>query len=176
MRNYLLQISLCFFVLFSLSGCETTKKIYEVITDPDVPVGYPSESPSEITLTFLADEDINQNQDGDATPVEVQVVYLNEDSHFLSVDYDQLLTDGPEKILGKNYVDHQDYTLMPEQYKILPPVKLDAKTRFIGVVAHYADINDSYWADIIEVDPVGKKETLIIHIKTNEVLIKKEEK
>ena len=54
--------------------------------------------------------------------------------------------------------------------------ELAAKTRFVGVIAHYADINNSYWADIVDVDAIGKKETLIIHIKTNEILIKKENK
>lgn len=176
MSKIFLRTVVCLFILVIFSGCETTKKVYEVITDPNIPVGYPSESPSEIKLAFLSDDDINQNQDGDATPIEIQVIYLNEDSRFLGADYDQLLKQGPEKIFGKNYINHQDYTILPDQYKILPAVELEAKTRFIGVIAHYADINNSYWADIVGVDAVGKKETLIIHIKINEVLIKKEDK
>lgn len=176
MHNRLLRISFCFLISLNLFGCETTKKIFEVISDPNVPVGYPSENPTEVTLTFLSGEDINQNQEGEASPIELQVIYLNEDSHFLSANYDQLLIEGPEKALGKNYVDHQDYTILPDQYKILPPLQLTEKTRFIGVIAHYGDINNSYWADIAEVEAIGKKATFLIHIKTNEVLIKKEEK
>jgi type VI secretion system protein VasD len=176
MCNRLLKICFCLVLLFNLSGCETTKKIFEVISDPNVPVGYPSDNPTEVTLTFLSDEDINQNQEGEATPIELQVIYLNEDSHFLSANYDQLLIEGPEKTLGKNYIDHQDYTLLPDQYKILPSFQLSEKTRFIGVVAHYGDIDNSYWADVAEVEAIGKKATFLIHIKTNEVSIKKEEK
>ena len=176
MYNRLSKMLILILPLFLLLGCETTKKIYEVISDPDVPVGYPAEIPTEVTLTFLSNENINPNQDGDATPIEVQVIYLNEDSHFLSADYDQVLSQGPEKAFGKNYIDHQDYTILPDQYKVLPPIKLDPNTRFVGVIAHYADIDESYWADIVDVDAMGKKETLIIHIKEDEVLIKKEAK
>ena len=176
MHKYLIKTIFYLLIFFSLLGCETTKKIYDVITDPKVPVGYPSESPTKVTLTFLSDDDINQNQDGDATPLEIEVIYLNEDSRFLSADYDELLKQGPQEIFGKNYIDHQEYTILPDQYKIIPDFELAAKTRFVGVIAHYADINNSYWADIIDVDAIGKKETLIIHIKTNEILIKKEDK
>lgn len=176
MCNRLLRFSFLVLISLTLFGCETSKKIYEVISDPNIPVGYPSDNPTELILSFLSDDNINENLDGDATPIEIQVIYLNEDSYFLSVDYDQVLINGPEKTFSKNYVDHQDYIISPDQYKVLPPLKLDSKTRFVGVIAHYADINESYWADIVDVEAVGKKTTLIIHIKADEVLIKKEEK
>ncbi len=39
----------------------------------------------------------------------------------------------------KNYIDHQDFNLLPDTIKTLPPVKLDEKTQFIGVVAYFSD-------------------------------------
>ncbi|MDR0807085.1 MAG: type VI secretion system lipoprotein TssJ [Enterobacteriaceae bacterium] len=159
-----------------LSGCETTQKIVEVIKDPNVPVGYPSKNPSEISLTLVSEPDMNPNQSGEATPIELQVVYLNDDSKFLSIDYDQILDDGPEKALGKNYVNHQDYSLLPGQFKSLPPIKLDAQTRFIGVIAHYSFIDDSQWYDITDVESVGKKENIMIHVRADLVEIRKEDK
>ncbi|GKX52687.1 type VI secretion system lipoprotein TssJ [Budvicia aquatica] len=167
---------LLFIITVLLTGCETTQKIYDVIKDPNIPVGYPSGKPSEVTLTFLSDEDINPNQSGEPTPIEVQVIYLNEDSKFMAMDYDQLLNDGPEKTLGKNYVNHQDYSLLPGQFKPIPAVKLEPETRFIAVVAHFSDIDGSQWSDITEVESVGKNETVMIHIRANEVEVKKEDK
>lgn len=48
------------------------------------------------------------------------MVLLAEDSKLLATDYDQVTAD-VEKALGKNYLDHQDYTLLPGQFKYLPP-------------------------------------------------------
>ncbi|STE88279.1 type VI secretion lipoprotein [Escherichia coli] len=46
---------------------------------------------------------------------------------------------------GKNYIDHQDFNLLPDTIKTLPPVKLDEKTQFIGVVAYFSDDQATEW-------------------------------
>ena len=176
MHKRALTAFLLFVATVLMSGCETTQKLYEVIKDPSVPVGYPSNAATEVSFTLLSDADINPNQSGEATPIEVQVIYLNEDSNFLALDYDQFLTGGPEKTLGKNYIDHQDYSMMPDQFKPLPPIKLEPTTRFIGVVAHFSYIDEAQWFDIIDVESIGKKEQIMIHVSANEVALKKEDK
>ncbi|MFV0547859.1 MAG: hypothetical protein ACK5M5_03960 [Limnobaculum xujianqingii] len=49
------------FISLMLSGCEVYKKVYTVVTDPDVPVGYPDHKTSEIEFTLLEDKNINPN-------------------------------------------------------------------------------------------------------------------
>ncbi|WP_392565262.1 type VI secretion system lipoprotein TssJ [Utexia brackfieldae] len=158
-----------------LGGCETTKKLYQVITDPSVPVGYPDNNPTEITLTLLADNDINPNYNGEATPTDIQLVFLNEDSKLFSTDYYQIATEPLDKILAKNYIDHQDYTVEPGEYKTLKPIPVDPKTQFIAVIAHFAgaDSGQAYWLDITEIEGVGKTYNLLIHVRASEVEIKK---
>lgn len=175
-KNFRLLPILCLVLL--LSGCgawKATKKIGEVIMDPDTPVGQPSDQPSTIGLILLAEPDINPNEDGDATPTQIAVVYLSEDSKLLAADFDQLTPETLEKTLGKNYVDHQEYTLLPDQYKALPPVKLDDNDRYVGVVAWYADANRSEWKKTIKVKSTGQHYQVLIHLRANNIELRKEE-
>lgn len=68
----------CAMVMFftlALSGCETAKKLGKVISNPDIQVGDLKSQPSEITITLLTEPDANLNADGEAAPVDVQLVY-----------------------------------------------------------------------------------------------------
>ncbi|VYT91339.1 type VI secretion system lipoprotein TssJ [Metakosakonia massiliensis] len=173
--GYIMILAMLATISICLSGCETVKKVYTVVTDPDIPVGAPAEQPTELTLTLFADEDINPNQSGEPSPVQLEVVFLKEDSLFLGLDYDQFLNDGPEKTLGKNYISHQDFTLVPGQFKPLSPIKLDAETQYIGVVAHLAWIDEVQWSDLVEIKSTGEKVPLMIHVSADGVAIKKKE-
>lgn len=176
-RSSLLTCVLC--ALFLLSGCsgawEATKKLGKVVMDPNIPVGEASDQPSTVRLTLLADGDINPNENGEATPMEVVVVYLSENSKLLSADYDQLSSAALEKTLGKNYIDHQEYTLLPDQFKPLDPIKLEEKNGYIGVIARYADIDSSEWKKIIKVKGIGHNYHVLVYARSNDIDLKKEE-
>lgn len=166
------------FMLFAailLTSCTTARKVGKVIMDPDIQVGKAVEQPTEVTITLLAEPDINPNESGDASPIELQVVYLSEDSKLLAADYDWLVSEALDKALGKNYLDHQDYTLLPDQYKPLPAIKLDEKNRYIGVIAHYTDTNETEWKKVIKVTGVGRKYNVLIHVRADEINLRKEE-
>lgn len=61
---------------------------------------------------MVATDTINPNNNGDASPVELKVFELEDDSMFMSASYDQLLDDY-KKALKSNYVDDYDYVLLP---------------------------------------------------------------
>ncbi|EBH9038129.1 TPA: type VI secretion system lipoprotein TssJ [Salmonella enterica] len=98
----------------ALTGCETAKKISQVIRNPDIQVGKLADQSSEVTVTLLTEPDSNLTADGEAAPVDVQLVYLSDDSKFLAADYDQIATTALPDALGKNYIDHQDFNLLPD--------------------------------------------------------------
>lgn len=161
-----------------LTGCsawKVSKKIGEVVMNPDIPVGEAPDLPSTVTLILLAEPNINPNESGEATPTEVVVVYLSEDSMLLAADYDLLSNDLLEKSLGKNYIDHQQYTLLPAQFKPLPPITLEKKNRYLGVIARYADANRSEWKKIIKITGKGHSYTVLAHFRSNEIELRKEE-
>ncbi|ANI28407.1 type VI secretion protein [Yersinia entomophaga] len=162
-----------------LPGCsstwEATKKVGQVMWDPSIPVGVKDDQPSTVQITLLAEADINPNDSGEAAPLEIQVIYLSEDSKLLAADDDQLTSEELEKVLGKNYIDHQDYTLLPGQYKPLPPIKLKAENRYLGVVGHYTDAEKAEWKKIIRIDGVGHNYQVLVHVRANEIDLRKEE-
>ncbi|KFB99227.1 type VI secretion lipoprotein [Trabulsiella guamensis ATCC 49490] len=158
-----------------LTGCETAKKIGQVISDPDVQVGSLAEQPSELTVTLLTEQDSNINSDGEPAPVDVQLVYLSDDSKLQSADYDQIATTPLPDVLGKNYIEHQDFTLLPDTIKTQPPVKLDGKTQFIGVVAYFSDDQTSEWKQTASVEGTGHRYRLLVHVRQNSIEIKKED-
>ena len=160
--------------LMTLAGCTTMGKMADVMMDPDIQVGSNDEQPSTLGFSLLAERDVNPNESGEAAPIEFQVVLLAEDSKLLATDYDQVTAD-VEKALGKNYLDHQEYTLLPGQYKYLPPIKLDEETRYIGVIARYADPDHAQWRKVIKVKSMGQAYQILVHLRQREVELQKEE-
>lgn len=156
-------------LLFSvlLSGCKNPP--WPVDGTPDV-----STLPSQAGLTLLADSDINPNESQAASPASFQVIWMSEDSKLLATDIDQLTTKKIEDVLNKNYVNHQDFTLIPGQYKYLPPVELEKETRFIGVAVYFSQPNATQWKKVIKVSPIGHRYQILIHLHKNSVDILKE--
>lgn len=159
----------------ALTGCETASKLGQVISNPNIQVGDLKSQPSEVTVTLLTEPDANLNADGEAAPVDIQLVYLSDDSKLQAADYDQIATTPLPDVLGKNYLDHQDFSLLPDTIKTLPPVKLDEKTRFIGIVAYFSDDQTTEWKQIDPVDSTGHHYRLLVHIRQSSIETKKED-
>ncbi len=104
----------------------------------------------------------------------LQIVRLSEESRLLSADYQQLRQD-LAKALGKNYLDHQDYTLTPAESRYLPSMPLDEQTRYLGVIAHYADPQRAQWRQLIRIDPVGHHYQLLVRLQSDRILLQREE-
>lgn len=164
-------------VLFNLTltGCETAKKLGQVIKNPDIQVGKLAEQPSEVTVTLLTEPDTNANADGEAAAVDVQLIYMSDDSKLQAADYDTVASTPLPDVLGKNYIDHQDFNLLPDTMKTLPPVKLDGKTQFIGVVAYFSDDQATEWKQIETVEGTGHNYRLLVHVRQGSIEMKKED-
>ncbi|PLY45566.1 type VI secretion system lipoprotein TssJ [Lelliottia sp. F153] len=165
----------CVLMSVVLTGCETAKKLGQVISNPDIQVGKQAVQPSEVTVTLLTEPDTNTNAEGEAAPVDVQLVYLSDDSKLQAADYDQIASTPLPDVLGKNYLDHQDFSLLPDTLKTLPPVKLDEKTQFIGIVAYFSDDQSSEWKQIEPVEGTGHQYRVLVHVRQSSIEMKKEE-
>ncbi len=69
------------FALTVLTACSSSDK-YE-----------PAKEPTKVTFSLVSDEGVNPNIWGEASPIEIQVFELKDDSMFMSSDYDQIKTD-----------------------------------------------------------------------------------
>ena len=159
-----------------LAGCSTpynaVTKTAKVIWDPDIPVGYAEDLPSRVDLTMLAEPDVNPNESLAPTPIAFQVIEMRDSSRLMAADFDQLLGE-LEPSLGRNYIDHSDYTLVPGQFKFIESFEIDKDTRFIGVIGFYAYPNLSQWKKVVKVDPVGGRYHLLVNLRDREVQLRK---
>ncbi|AGB79559.1 type VI secretion lipoprotein, VC_A0113 family [Enterobacteriaceae bacterium strain FGI 57] len=174
-RRYLRACVMVMFFSLTLTGCETVKKLSQVIKNPDIQVGKLADQSSEVTVTLLTEPDTNTNADGEASAVDIQLVYMSDDSKLQAADYDQIASTPLPDVLGKNYIDHQDFNLLPDTIKTLPPVKLDEKTQFIGIVAYFSDDQATEWKQIEAVEGSGHNYRLLVHVRQNSIEMKKEE-
>lgn len=163
------------FLSLILTGCETVTKLGQVIKNPDIQVGKLAEQPSEVTVTLLTESDTNLNADGEAAAVDVQLIFMSDDSKLQAADYDQIASTPLPDVLGKNYIDHQDFNLQPDTIKTLPPVKMDEKTQFIGVVAYFSDDQVTEWKHIEPVEGTGHSYRLLVHVRQGSIEMKKED-
>lgn len=147
------------------SPLETAGKIGQVLMDPNIPVGYKEDRPSTLELALLAEQDINPNDREEASPLNLQVVYLSEDSKLLSSYYEQFEAEDLDDVLGKNYIDHQDYSVQPGQYKVVSGLSLDKDNRYLGVIAYYSDPEKAQWRRVIPLKGKGHDYYILVHIK-----------
>lgn len=166
---------LCLFLLFT--GCastrEATGKTWQVIRDPSIPVGYPEDRPTLVDLSMLAEPNVNPNIEGEGTPLRFQVLQLKDDSMLMAADLSQLSSD-LEEALGTNYLTHDDFTLLPGQWKFYEPFEIDEETRYIGLIAFYATPNEAEWKKVVKVTSRGEYYHLLVHLRDSEVELRKE--
>ncbi|MEZ9177986.1 type VI secretion system lipoprotein TssJ [Vibrio kanaloae] len=139
------------------------------------PEGYdPTLLLTKVTLSIVARDQVNPNVEGQASPVEIQVFELVDDSMFMSSSYDQLKTDG-KKALKSNFVKSYDYVLMPGQFKFVNPIEINTETNYIGIMAHFSDIELSEWKKAIKVQNKGREYHLLMLLDEYDVTLDKVE-
>ncbi|MEW7311343.1 type VI secretion system lipoprotein TssJ [Buttiauxella gaviniae] len=171
----LLPMALVCLMAGTLSGCEMVKKVGQVIANPSIKVGDSVDQPSEIAITLLTEPDTNPNESGDASPVSIQLIYMSEDSKLRNADFDLITSTKLDEALGKNYIDHQDFTLLPDTMKTLPLIKMDPAIRYIGVVAYFSDDQTTEWKAITSVEKIGHHYRLLVHVRDSSIELKKED-
>ncbi|KXF83014.1 type VI secretion system lipoprotein TssJ [Enterovibrio coralii] len=135
---------------------------------------HPKDQPTTVTFSMVATHDVNPNFSGDATPFEVQVFELEDDSMFLASGYDQL-ANSAKAALKSNYVDHRDYSLVPQQFKFIDAFQIEDDTRYIAVMARYSNSESSDWKKVVKVLPIGRQYHLLMYFNKNEVVLRKVE-
>ena len=161
-----------------LAGCgvqEAVPKIAKVILDPKTPVGEPEEQPSEIALHAYAAAEVNRNFDGQPSPVVIKIFALSSDHRLFGLDFFSI-ADDPAGALGVTLIEELDENMLaPDAYKILGPYEIPKKTKKIGVMAEYLDIDTAVWRASIDVASVGADDRLLLLLLEEEVRLIKED-
>ena len=109
-----------------------------------------------------------------ASPIAVKVFELKDNGVFLAADADALMHK-PEKTLGKTYIDHDEYVLRPDDFKVVRVHAGKAATQFIAVVAAYQDTDSVNWKAVRRIEPTGGRYPLLVSLDEHGVTIKGEE-
>lgn len=153
-------------LLIQLAGCS-------IFADSDEPEEQPI-ALTQLTYSLVATDHVNPNASGDATPIEVHVYELEDDSMFLSADYD-VLVDDAEDALKSNYIGHRDFVLVPGQFKFIDAFEVEEGSRYIGVMGRFADPDASDWKKVVKIFPVGRQYHLLMHFNDKEINLEKVE-
>ncbi|MCL9781346.1 type VI secretion system lipoprotein TssJ [Vibrio sp. S4M6] len=154
------------FAVATLSGCSSWFH-----SDPP-PVPDQDTTPSTMTFSMVTTNTINPNAKGNASPVELRVFELQDDSMFTSASYDQLINDF-KQALKSNFIKDYDYVVLPNHFKFVEPLTLNNDTRYIGVMAFYSDSDHSEWKKVVEVKPFGHDYHILIYLNNNDVTLER---
>ena len=109
----------------------------------------PPPPPTEIVAQVAAVDSLNPDGQGRASPLVVRLYELTAASPFESADFFDIY-DQDQATLGATLVAQDEIRIQPAQTKTVTRT-LEDRTRFIGVVAAFRDVELSTWRDIVEV-------------------------
>ena len=110
----------------------------------------------------------------EATPIAFKLIQMKDDSLFLQADFDGLFSD-MEATLGTTYLTHDDFMLVPGEFKFIEPVEVEDETRYVAVIAAYNDYTNKQWKGAVKIKSKGKEYALFLYFGEKQVLIKKQE-
>jgi type VI secretion system protein VasD len=126
-----IRIWLWLMLVTVLAACGTTPR-------PDLPV--------PLELGFVADSGVNPTANGRSSPVKVRVFELAEAGGFRSADYFSLVGENRSAVDG--VIDVQEFMMMPGELRVVRR-HASVRTRYLGVVASYRDLEGSVWRAVV---------------------------
>ncbi|PYB76161.1 type VI secretion system lipoprotein TssJ [Pseudomonas soli] len=108
-----------------------------------------------------------------ATPIAIKILQLRDDSLLRNSLYPQLDRD-PAKALRSTYIRDDDYLLTPGQFKFVRFEPIAADTRFIAVIAHFSDIDNATWRQVIAISPRGRQVVLAVTVDEAQIRLQEE--
>ena len=110
----------------------------------------------------------------EATPVAFKIIQLKENSLFLQADFDSLFND-METVLGTTYLAHDDYVLIPNEFKYIEPFEVEEDTRYVAVIAAYNDYVNKQWKEIVKIKAKGMNYAISLYFDDQKVAMRKQE-
>jgi type VI secretion system protein VasD len=113
--------------------------------------GCAAQYPTILETKVSVSQDVNPNVLGQSSPIVVSLYQLANNITFNATDFMGLYQNAKGS-LGEDFISQYQFEVAPGQYYNFS-YKLDPKTRYIGIVAAYSQINKSAWRQIIVLNP-----------------------
>jgi len=126
------------------------------------------EADTNMTLTLAAAPDINPDQAGEASPLNVKTYLLSERTTFDNLGFESAL-DEAGVLLSDQLLSTKEYIFQPKE-TIQYAIKLGKETKFIAIVASYRNMDQSKWKLVVPVDSEDPEDHTINLTKESVVL------
>lgn len=133
MKSIKTSIFICL-MLFFTSACSLIKTV-----------------PSDISLKLTTDAQLNPDRENRSSPVVLRIYQLSSAKKFKESDFFQIY-DKDKATLGDAMLKKQELELNPNESRKLD-IKLDAKTKYIGLLAAFQNMDNAKWQEIIKISP-----------------------
>ncbi|MBB4286254.1 type VI secretion system lipoprotein TssJ [Roseospira goensis] len=118
-------------------------------------------APISVNLALVADDQVNPNPAGRASPVRVTVFWLRQAAAFQNADF-FALADDPAAVLGDDLAGSETLFVRPQSQQ-----SLSGGTRpgvaYVGVVAAYRDLDGVSWRALASLAP-GQRNDLVVQL------------
>ncbi len=114
---------------------------------------------------------LNPDVSGRPAPIVVSIYQLKFANRFSQTDYQQL-NDNAANLLGDNLIDRQDIEIRPGEHRTVH-IDLAQDTEFIGLVAHYRNINAAKWRAVISAPPKTSALNLNIELEAQALSVER---
>ena len=104
-------------------------------------------------LELAAKHNINPDSNGRPSPVVIYVFELTSSTVFESQDFFSIY-ENYDTVLGPDLVNKYEISLTPGQEEVYH-ASMSAKTKYLGLVAAFREIENSNWRQVIKVDQTG---------------------
>lgn len=119
-------------------------------------------APTPIGGMVTADGAVNPDGTGRASPVTVKIYQLRTAGSFESGDFFALYGNAAS-VLGPDLISSQDLMIRPGESKRFAE-EIDPRTRFVGVVAAFRDIQNAQWRAVVSV-PAEDLEHRVLEVR-----------
>ncbi len=132
--------------------------------------------PNTFNIAINADAKVNPDRDGRSSPVVLRIYELASDKSFNSQEFFDLY-DKDKEVLEKSFIKKQEMELNPNESRKINFV-LDSKTKYIGFMVAFQDIESAKWRETIKVEkryptgvPVYKLQGLTVDLQKNKIIV-----
>lgn len=122
-----------------------------------------------LNANLIAAQNVNPNIYNRPSPVVVVLYQLKDINKFNGADFNSLYQN-PQQALGGDFISAQQVEVAPGRTAVFKG-KLDKKTKYLGVVAAYSNIDRAIWRQHVEFQSTWAKENLNIHVNRNNISI-----
>jgi len=162
-------------LLVFMTGCSTPFSVslpgmgIKVGEEKPPPV---KKTPPKLTwldATFSTSSKLNQSASGRASPLKVRIYELKSFRTFKKADFFSLYEDD-KGTLGADLLEQDELQFKPNKARRYRR-KLQADTRYIGIMAAYRDIDNARWRAILKIKPLETRR-IVVHLEAKGIRVK----